>query len=45
MKILCYKNCSTCKAVLKTMDEKNIKYDLRDIKDENPSKEEIKKKL
>ena len=43
MKILCYKNCSTCKAVLKTMDEKNIEYDLRDIKDENPSKEEIKK--
>ena len=43
MKIICYSKCSTCKGVLKTMDEKNLSYELRDIKEENPSKEEIKK--
>ena len=43
MKIICYSKCSTCKGVLKTMDEKNLSYELRDIKEDNPSKEEIKK--
>ena len=41
MKIICYSKCSTCKGVLKTMDEKNLSYELRDIKEDNPSKEEI----
>lgn len=43
MKIICYSKCSTCKGVLKTMDERNLSYELRDIKEDNPSKEEIKK--
>lgn len=43
MKIICYSKCSTCKGVLKAMDEKGLKYELRDIKEDNPSKEEIKK--
>ena len=43
MKIICYSKCSTCKGVLKTMDEKNLSYELRDIKEDNPTKEEIKK--
>ena len=43
MKIICYSKCSTCKSVLKTLDEKNISYELRDIKEDNPTKEEIKK--
>ena len=43
MKIICYSKCSTCKSVLKTMDEKGLKYEVRDIKEENPTKEEIKK--
>ncbi len=43
MKIICYSKCSTCKGVLKTMDEKNLSYELRDIKEDNPSKQEIKK--
>ena len=43
MKIICYSQCSTCKGVLKTMDEKKLKYELRDIKEDNPTKEEIKK--
>lgn len=43
MKIICYSKCSTCKNVLKILDEKNISYELRDIKEDNPTKEEIKK--
>lgn len=43
MKIICYSKCSTCNSVLKTLDEKNISYELRDIKEDNPTKEEIKK--
>ena len=43
MKIICYSKCSTCKSVLKTMDEKNLSYELRDIKEDNPKKDEIKK--
>lgn len=43
MKIICYSKCSTCKSVLKTLDEKNISYELRDIKEDNPTKEELKK--
>ncbi len=42
MKLICYKRCSTCKAVEKTLDDKNIKYDLRDIKEDNPKRDEIK---
>ncbi|MDO5026356.1 MAG: Spx/MgsR family RNA polymerase-binding regulatory protein [Tissierellia bacterium] len=42
MKLICYKNCSTCKKVEKTLDEKNISYDKRDIKDENPNRDELK---
>ncbi|WP_311481660.1 Spx/MgsR family RNA polymerase-binding regulatory protein [uncultured Anaerococcus sp.] len=43
MKIICYSKCSTCKGVLKLMDEKNLSYEVRDIKEDNPTKEEIKK--
>lgn len=42
MKLICYKRCSTCKGVEKILDEKNISYELRDIKDENPTREELK---
>ncbi|WP_297789466.1 Spx/MgsR family RNA polymerase-binding regulatory protein [uncultured Anaerococcus sp.] len=43
MKLICYKRCLTCKGIEKMLDDKNIAYDLRDIKDENPSRDEIKK--
>lgn len=43
MKIICYSKCSTCKGVLKEMYAKGLKYELRDIKEDNPTKEEIKK--
>ena len=37
-----YKNCSTCKKSMKFLDEKNIKYDFQDVKEEKPEKAQIK---
>ena len=42
MKLICYSRCTTCKGVEKMLDEKNISYKLRDIKEENPSRDELK---
>lgn len=42
MIVYCYPKCTTCKRALKYLDEKNISYDLYDIKEQNPSKEQIK---
>lgn len=42
MKLICYKNCSTCKRCRKVNEEKGIEYEYRDIKEDNPSTEEIK---
>ena len=42
MKLICYKRCTTCKGVEKMLEEKNISYEYRDIKEDNPSVEEIK---
>ena len=42
MKLICYSRCTTCKGVEKMLDEKNISYELRDIKEENPSRDELK---
>lgn len=39
--ILCYSKCTTCKKALKWLDEKGISYNVRPIKEENPSKEEL----
>ena len=43
MLFLCYPKCSTCQKAKKWLDENGIEYELRDIKEENPSSEEIKK--
>lgn len=43
MLFICYKNCSTCKKVEKLMEEKNLDFEKRDIKEDNPSAEEIEK--
>lgn len=43
MKLICYKKCTTCKGVEKMLEEKGIKYDYRDIKEDNPTAAEIKK--
>ena len=41
MLLICYPRCSTCKKAQKWLDEKNIPYTYRDIKEENPSFEEL----
>ena len=42
MTILYYPRCTTCKKALKWLQENEIVYEERDIKSDNPSKEEIK---
>ena len=41
LNLICYSKCTTCRKAMKWLDEKGIAYTLRDIKDENPSYEEI----
>ena len=40
-KVHCYSKCTTCKKALAWLEEQGIAYDLRDIKGENPSAEEL----
>ncbi|MBO5033868.1 MAG: arsenate reductase family protein [Lachnospiraceae bacterium] len=40
--VLCYEKCSTCKKALKWLDENKIAYELRPIREQNPTKEELK---
>ena len=42
MLFVCYPRCSTCKKAQKWLDEKGISYTLRDIKEENPSFDELR---
>ena len=42
MKLIAYKKCTTCKGVEQMLEEKGIKYDYRDIKEDNPSAKELK---
>ncbi len=41
MLFVCYPKCTTCKKARKWLDENEISYDLRDIKIENPTFEEL----
>lgn len=41
MKFICYPKCSTCQKARKWLDENGIAYELRDIKTENPTYEEL----
>ena len=43
MEFLCYPKCTTCKKAQKWLDEINILYTFRDIKENNPSYEELAK--
>ena len=43
MIFLCYPKCSTCKKAQAWLDANKIKYDFKDIKENNPSKTELKK--
>lgn len=41
IKCICYPKCSTCQKARKWLEENHIPYDLRDIKMDNPSVEEL----
>ena len=41
MNFVCYPKCTTCQKARKWLDENNVKYDIRDIKTDNPSVEEL----
>ncbi|HAH17765.1 MAG TPA: ArsC family transcriptional regulator, partial [Eubacterium sp.] len=36
IKVYCYSKCTTCKKALKWLDDNNVKYELIDIKENNP---------
>ena len=39
--VLCYEKCSTCKKALAWLNEKGVEYELRPIKEQNPSANEL----
>jgi len=41
LKFICYPQCTTCRKAKKWLDDNNIKYELRDIKLNNPTFEEL----
>ena len=41
LKFICYPKCTTCQKAKKWLDDKNIEYELRDIKLEKPTLEEL----
>ena len=42
IKVYCYSKCSTCKKALKWLDEKGVKYQLIDIKEEHPDEKTLR---
>ncbi|WP_025730914.1 Spx/MgsR family RNA polymerase-binding regulatory protein [Atopobacter phocae] len=42
MQFIGYSKCSTCKGIKALMEEKGLTFDVRDIKENRPSKSEIK---
>jgi arsenate reductase len=41
IKFICYPKCTTCQKAKKWLDDNNIEYELRNIKDNNPTVEEL----
>ena len=41
LKFICYPKCTTCQRAKKWLDDNKIEYELRDIKEDNPSLEEL----
>ena len=41
LKFICYPKCTTCQKAKKWLDDNKIEYELRDIKLDNPSFEEL----
>lgn len=41
MLFICYPKCSTCRKAKTWLEDHNISYELRDIKEENPTAQEL----
>ena len=41
IKFICYPRCTTCQKAKKWLDDNKIQYELRDIKEDNPSLDEL----
>lgn len=41
VKFICYSKCTTCQKAKKWLDDNKIEYELRDIKEYNPSFDEL----
>ncbi len=42
MLFLCYPKCSTCQKARRWLDERGLAYDVRDIKADNPTADELR---
>ena len=42
IKVYCYLKCSTCKKALKWLDDKGVKYQLIDIKEDHPDEKTLR---
>ena len=41
IEFICYPKCTTCQKAKKWLDDNKVEYELRDIKEDNPSFEEL----
>ena len=41
LNFVCYPKCTTCKKAQKWLDENNLEYEIRDIKENNPTYDEL----
>ena len=42
MLFICYPKCTTCQKARKWLDDNKVQYEFRDIKEQNPTLEELK---
>lgn len=42
MKFICYPKCTTCKKAKAWLDSKGLDFEVRDIKEDNPTYEELR---
>ena len=43
MLFVCYSKCTTCQKARKWLDDHGVPYEFRDIKEENPTEEELRR--
>ena len=42
IRFVCYPKCTTCQKAKKWLDDNRVEYELRDIKTDNPTEEELR---